>query len=223
MASKRFKLIIIGLFLAVLIYVGTAILNNFIENKLLASLIVYAVIGAYPLISFLRWLFSYEAREARLRQKPIENTLRWALANSPSEYKYLKDRYFNADRHGTPESSASSSNIEKNTDVDNRVERAYKRFYDALSGLPSDSKGTGRSLRILPRGRPRRRALICLFWLRRLTIPPSLRRRCPRPSGGTAFRRVCSAWRSRIQNGECDFMNGCGRVRSACNLNAEAA
>ncbi len=140
MASKRFKLIIIGLFLAVLIYVGTAILNNFIENKLLASLIVYAVIGAYPLISLLRWLFSYEAREARLRQKPIENTLRWAFANAPLEYKYLKDRYFNADRHDTPESSASSSNIEKNTDVDNRVERAYNCFYDALSGLPSDSK-----------------------------------------------------------------------------------
>ncbi len=201
MASKRFKLNIIGLFLTVLIYVGTAILNNFIENKLLASLIVYAVIGAYPLISLLRWLFSYEAREARLRQKPIENTLRWALANSPSEYKYLKDRYFNANRHAAPESPASSSNTEKNTDVDNRVERAYKRFYDALSGLPSDSKVfTGRSLRILPRGRPHRRALICLFWLRRPTLPPGLRRRCPRPSGGTAFRRACSAWRSRIQN-----------------------
>ena len=63
MASKRFKQIIIGLFLTVLIYVGTAILNNFIENKLLASLIVCAVIGAYPLVSLFRALFSYEEGE----------------------------------------------------------------------------------------------------------------------------------------------------------------
>ena len=125
MASKRFKYSLISLLIAVVFYAGTAILHNYIGNKLLASLIVAAILGAYPLISLLRWLFSYEAREARHRQKPIENTLRWALANSPLEYKYLKDRYFNADRHGTPESSASSSNIEKNTDIDNRVERAY--------------------------------------------------------------------------------------------------
>ena len=135
MSSKRFKLIIFGLFIAVVIYAGKAILNNFIGNKLLASLIVCAVIGAYPLMSLFRWLFSYEAREVRLRQKPIENTLRWAFVNSPLEYKHLKDRYFNADRHDTPEASAPSSN-----DIDRRVERAYNCFYDALSGLPSDSK-----------------------------------------------------------------------------------
>ena len=94
MASKRFKLIIIGLFLAVLIYVGTAILNNFIENKLLASLIVYAVIGAYPLISLLRWLFSYEAREARLRQKPIENNAAVGVCQRPFGIQISKRSVF---------------------------------------------------------------------------------------------------------------------------------
>ena len=143
MSSKRFKLILIGLLLSVLIYVGAALLNNFTGNELLAVLIVAAVICAYPLLSLFRALFSHEAREVRLRQNPIKNTLRWALSNAPLEYKHLKERYFNADRHDAPTAPAPSSNIENDTDADRRVERAYNRFYEALNGLPPDSKVFG--------------------------------------------------------------------------------
>ena len=109
MNSKRFKLILIGLLLSVLIYVGAALLNNFTGNELLAVLIVAAVICAYPLLSLFRALFSHEAREVRLRQNAIKNTLRWALSNAPLEYKHLKERYFNADRHDAPTAPAPST------------------------------------------------------------------------------------------------------------------
>ena len=143
MNSKRFKRILIGLLLSVLIYVGAALLNNFTGNELLAVLIVAAVICAYPLLSLFRALFSHEAREVRLRQNPIKNTLRWALSNAPLEYKHLKERYFNVDRHDAPTAPAPPSNIENDTDADRRVERAYNRFYEALNGLPPDSKVFG--------------------------------------------------------------------------------
>ncbi len=140
MGSKRFKRVVFGLLFAVLFYAATAILNKFIGNKLLASLIAAAVIGAYPSISLFRALFGYEAREKYRREIPIRDTLLWAGENAPSEYKTLRDRYFQARRQDVQKISASSSDNEKDTNIDRQVERAYNCFYDALNGLPPDSK-----------------------------------------------------------------------------------